>query len=102
MQINYKLEELNKVSSNVYVMPLVEPYLESRKCICVVDLDFVYDSQQTLEWCAEDVEIQDLTPLDEFDQPLPPPIGSRVSGESIDHVASDLKSTLVSAEVVAR
>ena len=31
-----------------------------------------------------------------------PPIGYRVSGESTNHVASNLKSTLVSVEVMAR
>ena len=46
--INYKLEGLNRVFLDLYVMPLVDPNLESRNCMCVVDLDFVYVSQQTL------------------------------------------------------
>ena len=41
-------------------------------------------------------------PLDEFDQPLPLLVGSRVSVECHDHVTSNLKSTLVSAKVMAR
>ena len=32
---------------------------------------------------------------------MPPLVGSRVSDESIHHVASDLKSTLLSAKVMA-
>jgi hypothetical protein len=51
-RINYKLEGLNRLSLDVYVLPLVELTLESRKCMCVVDLDFVYDSQQTLQCLA--------------------------------------------------
>ena len=66
-EINYKLEGLNRVSLDVYVMPLVEPNLDSRKYMCVVDLDFVCDSQQTLECLVEEVEIQDLNPLDDYD-----------------------------------
>ena len=46
--------------------------------------------------------MQDLTPLDDFDQPLPPLVGSRVSGDNTNHVAFDLKSTLVSPKVMAR
>ena len=61
--INYKLEGLNKVSSDVYVLPIVAPNLESIKCMHVVDLDFVYNSQQTLECLAKEVEFQDLIPL---------------------------------------
>ena len=45
---------------------------------------------------------RDLTPLDDFDQPLPPLASSRVSGGNTGHVAFNLKSTLVSAEVMAR
>jgi hypothetical protein len=100
--INYKLEGLNKISLDVYVLPLVEPNFASRKCMHVVDLDYVSDSQRTLEYLVEEVEIQVLTLLDDSDQLLPPPLGSRVSGESIDHVAFDLKSTLLSAKVMAR
>ena len=33
-------------------MPLVDPNLESRKHMRVVDLDFVYDFQQTIECIA--------------------------------------------------
>ena len=69
----------------------------------VVDLDFVYDSQQILERLLEEPKIQDLytPPFDDTYQPLPPPFGSRVSGESSDHAAFDLKSTLVSGEFMA-
>lgn len=35
-------------------------------------------------------------------QPLPPFVGSRVSGKSTNNVASDMKYTLVSAQVIAR
>ena len=83
-------------------MPLVDPNLESRKHMRVVDLDFVYDFQQTIECIAKEVEIQDLTHLDDFDQPLNPPTGFRVIVESIDHLAYDLKSTLVNVEVKSR
>ena len=38
----------------------------------VVDLDFVFDSQQTLACIVEEAKIQNLTPLDDYDQPLPP------------------------------
>ena len=68
----------------------------------VVDLDVVVDSQQTLECISKDVEMQDLTHLDDFDHPLPPPIGSRVSDESTNHVAFNLNSTLVGAKVLAK
>ena len=68
--------------------------------MCVVDLDIVHRSQQTLECIAKEARIQDLTPLDDFDQSLPPHFGSRVSDESIDHVASDMKSTFVSAKII--
>ena len=61
--INYKLEGLNMVFSNVYIMPLVDPNLESRKNMCVVDLDFVSNSQQTLECIAKEAKIQYLTLL---------------------------------------
>ena len=36
----------------------------------MVDLDFVSHLQQTLECIAEKAEIQNLTPLDDFDQPF--------------------------------
>ena len=100
--INCKLEGLNRVSWDVDVLPPAEPNLESKKCMHVVDLYFVSDSQQTLEWLAKEAKIQGLTALDDSNQPLPPPIDSRVSGGSIDHVAFDIKSTLVSAEVLVR
>ena len=70
--------------------------------MCVVDLDFNFGSQQTLECIAEDAEIQDLAPLDDSDQPLPPHVSPRVSGESTNHVAYDMKLTFVSAEVTVR
>ena len=44
---------------------------------------------------------QNLTPLDDYDQPLPPHCGSRVRSKSTDHVALNMKSTLVSAKVMA-
>ena len=36
-----KSELLKRVILDVYVMPLANPNLESKKCMCVVDLDFV-------------------------------------------------------------
>ena len=51
--INYKLVGLNRVFSNVEVLPLAHPNLESKKPMCVVDLYFVYDSQQTLYCIVE-------------------------------------------------
>ena len=81
----------------VYSLPLVDP-----NHICVVDLDFVLNFQQTLECMIEENEIQNLTPFNDFDQALPPFIGFNVSSENIDHVESDLKSTLVSVKVMAR
>ena len=48
------------------------------------------------------LKTQDLTPLDDFDQPLSTPARSRVRGESTYHVTSDMKSTLVSAKVMIR
>ena len=68
----------------------------------VVNLDFVYKSQQTPECIGKKDEIQDVTPLDDSKQPLPPPVGSRASGENTNHVAFDLKPTLVSAKVITR
>ena len=97
--INCKLEGLNRCTCYA----LVVPNLESRKCISVVDLDFDYDSQQTLKCTAKEVEIQDLPPpLDNYDQTLPPHDGSRVSGESTYHVAYGMESTLVSVEYMLR
>ena len=67
-----------------------------------VDLDFVFDSQQPLECLARESKIQDLTLLDGSSQPLHPPVGSRVSVENTDHVASNLKPTFMCAKVMAR
>ena len=41
-KIKCKLKGFNRVSSDVYVMPLVEPNLESTKRMCVVDLNFIF------------------------------------------------------------
>ena len=101
-KIDYKLEGLIRLFPEEYDLLVVDPNLESKKCMHVIDLDFIYDSQQTLECIEKEVEIQELTPLNDFDHPLPPPIGSRFSGESIDHLASNMKSTLVSYEVTAK
>ena len=46
------------------------------------DRDFVYDSQPTLECIVEEVEIQNLSSLDDFDHQMAPHVVSRVSGES--------------------
>ena len=43
-----------------------------------------------------------LTPFDDFDQPLLPLASSRVSGESIGHMTPNLKSTLMSTNVMTR
>lgn len=56
---------------------------------------------QLQAWGAQEFEIQYLTPLDDFVQPLHPLVDSRINDESIDHVASNHKSTLVSVEVMA-
>ena len=61
-----------------------------------------YMQDQLQAWGAQEFETQDLTPLDDFDQPLPPLVDSRVNDESSDHVASNHKCTLVSAKVMAR
>ena len=79
-----------------YLMPKLNPQSPFVWCY------FVYGSQQTLECIGKEAKFQDLTLLDDFDQPWHPYVGSRVSGESIDHVTYDMKSTLVSAEVMAR
>ena len=39
--------------------------------------------------------MQDLITLDDFDNPLSPPAGSRVNSDNIDYVAYNLQSTLV-------
>ena len=57
-KINWKLKGLDRVSLDVYVPPLVHPNLESRKCMRFVDLNFVFDSQPTLECIVEHIEIQ--------------------------------------------
>ena len=80
--IYYKLEVFNKISLDVYVLPLAKLNLESGKCMRVVDLNFVFDSQRTLHYLVEEVEIQNLTLLDDSNQLLSPPLGSRVSDES--------------------
>lgn len=97
-----KLREFNKNYGDVYVVPLVDPNLESRILKHLVDLDFFSISKQTLKCIAEEAEILHPTPLDGFDKWLPPHANSRVSGESTDHVASSLKSTFVNAKVIAR
>ena len=86
----------------MYCYALVVPNLGSRKRVHVIDLDFDSNSQQTLKCIAEEVEIKDLTPLDDIGQPLPPHVSSRVNGESTYQVVVDKKSTLVSAKVMAR
>jgi hypothetical protein len=100
-KLNCKFEGLSRVSSYVYVLPLVESNLEFKKHMHVDDLYFVSNPQKTLECLAKEVEIQEFSPIDDFDQLLPPLVGFRVGGESTDHVAFDLKSTLVSAEIMA-
>ena len=61
----------------------------------VVDLAFFADSQLTLECIAKETKMQDLITLDDFDNPLSPPAGSRVNSDNIDYVAYNLQSTLV-------
>ena len=68
----------------------------------VVDLAYFADSQLTLECIAKETKMQDLITLDDFDNPLSAPAGSRVNSDNIDYVAYNLKSTLVSAKVVPR
>ena len=102
MQDYCKLEGLNKVFRIYMFLPLAGPKLESKKRMHVVNLDFAYDSQPTPECIIKNIEIQDLTPLDDSHWPLPPHVGFRVSGENIDHVGLDMKFTLVSVEVMAR
>lgn len=60
--INWKLERSIEFSLDVQVMPLANPNLVSKKRMCVVDLDFVSDSQQALKCLAKEAKIQDLTP----------------------------------------
>lgn len=52
---------------DVEVLPLVDLNLESKKCMHVVELKFVFDSQQTVECIIKEAQIQDLAPLDDFD-----------------------------------
>ena len=59
--------EGHRVFLEAYVLPQVDPNLEPRKCMRVIDLDLVFDVQQTLECIVEEVEIQDLNPLDDYD-----------------------------------
>ena len=99
--IKCKLKELNRVFSVIYVMPLVEPDLESKKHMRVIDLDFIFNSQQTLKCLAEEVKIQDLTPFDDFDQSLPPLVGSRVSGERFIK-ASILNNNFISFKFISK
>jgi len=48
--INCKLEgSIDFLWMYMSYVPLAKPNLESKKCMCVVDLDFDFDSQQTLE-----------------------------------------------------
>jgi hypothetical protein len=55
----------------------------------VVDLDFVFDSQQTLKCIEMEAKIQDLTPLDDFDQPLPPLFVLVLVLSALTHMAYD-------------
>jgi len=55
----------------------------------VVDLDFVFDSQQTLKCIEEEAKIQDLTPLYDFDQPLPPLFVLVLVLSALTHMAYD-------------
>lgn len=63
-----KLREFNKNYGDVYVVPLVDPNLESRILKHLVDLDFFSISKQTLKCIAEEAEILHPTPLDGFDK----------------------------------
>ena len=57
-KINYKLEGFNRVFfPDIYVLPLLDPNLEFRKRMGMVDLDFVHNSQLSLECIAKDTEI---------------------------------------------
>jgi hypothetical protein len=78
-----------KVFSDVYVLPLANPNLESKNHMHVVDLDFVFDSQQTLKCIEEEAKIQDLTPLYDFDQPLPPLFVLVLVLSALTHMAYD-------------
>ena len=49
----------------LYLVYQVDPNLEHRMHMHVVYLNFVFDSQQTLECIAEEVEIQELTLLND-------------------------------------
>lgn len=68
----------------------------------MIDLCFVFGSQQTLECIAEEAKIQNCNPCDNFDQSSPLHASFKVIGEITNHVASHLKSTSVSAEVTTR
>ena len=62
-RINYKLEGINRLYLDVYVLPLANTNLESKKFMCVVDLHYVSSSQHTLECITKEAKIQDLTVL---------------------------------------
>ena len=79
----------------MYVLLLASPKLEFRKHICVVNMDFVYDSQPTLECIATETEIQDLTLLDDSDHDWLDLLVEEL-------VVRALKSTLVSGEDMAK
>lgn len=68
----------------------------------VVEIDFDFDFQKIQKCTIKEDESKDLTPLDDYDQQLPPLAGSIGNGESTNHVAFDMKSTLVSVKVMAR
>ena len=59
-------------------------------------------SIEFLECIVQEVEIMDLTTLNDSNQQLLVFVGFRVSGESTNHVTDDLKFTLVNVEVMAR
>ena len=83
------------------VQILLYPTLNPKSTCVWLNQDFPFDSQQTLECLAKEVEIQEFPTIYDFDELLPPLVGFRGGGESTDHVAFDLKSTLVSAEIMA-
>ena len=55
----------------------------------VVDLNFVFDFQQILECIVAEAKIQDHTPLDNPNQPLPPLLVLELVVSALTHVASD-------------
>ena len=94
---------LNSASLYVHVLALVEPNLEFRNRMCCGWPRFclwIWTNSRVLSiggW-----HTSPPPPFDDYDMPLPPHVISRVSDESTNHVASNLKSTLVSAKVMAR